>query len=63
MIQSVSVTPVYNNGENLWGLKQITGFGIFIDCDSRDADEILNLVKEMLDREDSTESEKREDDD
>lgn len=39
MIQSVSITPVYNNGENLEA-KQITGFGIYIMCGK---DELFNL--------------------
>ena len=46
MIQSVSITPVYNNGKNL-EKKQVTGFGIFIECGIDDADEIFNLLKNM----------------
>ena len=49
MINSVSVTPVYHEGK-YWGYKKVTGFGIFIDCDGKDADEIFNLIKELTDR-------------
>lgn len=47
MIQDVSVTPVYNNGEDM-EVKKLTGFGIFVDCDMPEADKILNLIKNML---------------
>jgi hypothetical protein len=62
MIQSVSVTPVYNNGRNL-EVKKLTGFGIFIECGIDDADEIFNLLKNMTFGRYFTESEEREDDD
>ena len=42
MINSLSVTPVYHEEKNL------TGFGIFVDCDIPEADKILNLIKNML---------------
>ena len=46
MIQSVSITPVHNEGENP-EFKKVTGFGIFIECGIDDADEIFNLLKNM----------------
>jgi hypothetical protein len=57
MIQSVSITPVYHEEKNL------TGFGIFIECGIDDADEIFNLLKNMTFGRYFTESEEREDDD
>jgi hypothetical protein len=56
MIKSVSATPVYNEWENHVS-KKLTGFGIFIECGIKDADEIFNLVKKMTKCPHSTESE------
>lgn len=47
MIQNISITPVYNNGENL-EVKKLTGFSIYAECDIPEADKILNLIKNML---------------
>ena len=46
MIESVSITPVYNNGKNL-EVKKVTGFGIFIECGIDDADKIFNLLRNI----------------
>ena len=62
MIKSVSITPVWEEWKK-FEVKQVTGFSISIDCGIKDADEILNLIKEMIGRQYSTESEEREDDD
>ena len=56
MIKSVSATPVYNEWENHVS-KKLTGFGIFIECGIKDADEIFSLVKKMTKCPHSTESE------
>lgn len=43
MIQSVSVTPVYNDGEASEA-KKLTGLGIFIKCNLNNADDIFELL-------------------
>lgn len=60
MIQSISATPVYDNGKNL-AVKKLTGFGIFIDCDVKDAYEIFNLIKELTDRRNATKPQENKD--
>jgi hypothetical protein len=62
MIKSVKVTPLYKKVENL-EKKQITGFGVFIECGINDADEIFNLLKNMTFGRYFTETGEEEDDD
>jgi hypothetical protein len=56
MIQSVSVTPVWKEWKK-FEVKQVTGVSISIECGIKEADEIINLLKEMTGRQYSTESE------
>lgn len=56
MIQSVSITPVWSEWKK-FGVKQVKGFGIYIECGIKEADDIINLLKEMTGRQYSTESE------
>jgi hypothetical protein len=56
MIESVSVTPVYNDRGDPEA-KKLTGFGIFIKCGIDDADEIFNLLKNMTFTESGDENE------
>jgi hypothetical protein len=50
MIESVSVTPVYNDGEDSEA-KQLTGLGIFIKCNLNNAEEIFKLLNRIDRRE------------
>lgn len=56
MIKSVSITPVWEEWKK-FEVKQVTGFSILIECGIKEADEIINLLKEMTGRQYSTESE------
>jgi hypothetical protein len=56
MIQSVSVTPVWKEWKK-FGVKQANVFNISIECGIKEADEIIDLLKEMTGRQYSTESE------
>jgi hypothetical protein len=56
MIKSVSVTPVWEEWKK-FEVKQATGVSISIECGIKEADEIIDLLKEMTGRQYSTESE------
>lgn len=62
MIKAINITPVYNEWENL-ETKKLTGFGIFIECGIKDADEVFNLLKKMADYRYSIETSEKVDDD
>ena len=61
MIKSVKVTPLYEEWENL-GFKQVTGLGVYVVCDVKDMDEVINLIKNMADHRYPIGSEEAEDD-
>lgn len=50
MIESVSVTPVYNDRENSEA-KKLTGLGIFIKCNLNNAEDIFKMLAKMDRRE------------
>jgi hypothetical protein len=51
MIESVSVTPVYNDREDSGGVKKLTGLGIFIKCNLNNSEDIFKLLAKIDRRE------------